>query len=292
MPPVLSRHESSGLSYLRGGEGAPFLLLHGVPGSSHSWRPVGERLASRYDVIVPDLSGFGHSDALRHGLHLDHDFYLEAYAETIRGLLDDLDVGPFFLGGHDFGGAVALTLVRLFKEYTPRGLVLSATNPFPDERGPWPLRLAGLPGLGPLLVRLFAGTRLGLRLCYWAGASNKATFGADAFERHLTAAGVEQTRRVVRRSFAGAQGTDLAPVLSSLEVPTLVLWGDRDPFYGLAVAKRLVEALPDATLVVFEETGHFVPEERPDGVTWHVEDFFRARSSRSPRPVWERWSPS
>ena len=294
MSPDLSRHESRGLSYLRGGSGTPLLLLHGLAGSSHTWAPVGERLASEYDVIIPDLSGFGHSDGLRDDLHLDHEFYMEAHAETIRGLLDDLDVETFILGGHDFGGAVALTLLRLFPAHTPKGLVLSAAPLFADAPAPWPLRLAGTPGVGRLLVRLVAGTRLGLRLLYWAAAHNKATFGRSAFERHLTPSGIEQTRRIAQRNLTDAQGNAAAleALLPRLDVPTLVLCGDGDPLSPVDNAKQLVRTLPDATLVIFEETGHFVPEERPDGVSWHIEDFFRTRSSRSPRPVWERWSSS
>lgn len=290
MSPVLSRHERRGVSYLRGGEGTPFLLLHGVPGSSHSWAPVGRHLAAHYDVIIPDLSGFGHSDGLADGLHLDHEFYMEAHAEAIQGLLSDLGIRTFFLGGHDFGGVVAVMLVHLFSEYVPQGLVLSSTNLFTDRPVPWPFRLAGVPGLGVLFVHLFAGTRLGLRLLYWAAAYNKATFGADDFDRHLTASGIGQTRRIVQRSLADPSGAyaDVEALLPRLDIPTLVLWGDRDPFFSVDDAKRLVRALPDATLTVFKDTGHFVPEERPEGVAWHMADFFRAPASRSKRSIWER----
>jgi pimeloyl-ACP methyl ester carboxylesterase len=294
MTPVLSHHERGGLSYLRGGDGDPLLLLHGLPGSSHSWEPAGCHLASHYDVIIPDLSGFGHSEGLDRELHLDHAFYMEAHAETIHGLLDALDLDAFYLAGHDFGGAVAVTLLRLFPEYTPKGLVLMATNLFTDTPVPLPLRLAGVPGLGTAVVRLVAGTRLGLRAMYWAAVHDKDTFGVEDFERHLTPSGIDQTRRIFRRSLTDMQGNyeDVEALLPQLDVPTLVLWGDRDPFFSVEEAERLVDTLPDATLTIFKETGHFVPEERPEGVAWHVRDFLRARSSRPPRPIWERWSSS
>jgi len=294
MPPVLARHESRGLSYLRGGEGTPLVLLHGVPGSARSWAPVGQHLAAHYDVIIPDLSGFGHSDEQGQHLHLDHEFYMEAHAETIQGLLDDLNVDSFLLGAHDFGGPVALTLIRLFPEYMPEGLVLSATRLLTQTHEPWPLRIAGMPGLGPLAVRLVAGTRVGLRLLYRAAVQNKAAFGIDAFEHHLTRSGRKQTRRILQRSLAHRTDryVELEALLPDLEVPTLVLWGDHDPFLPVAGGKQLVDVLPRATLAVFKETGHFVPEERPAGVAGHIDDFFRAHSSRSTRPVWERWSPS
>jgi pimeloyl-ACP methyl ester carboxylesterase len=143
-------------------------------------------------------------------------------------------------------------------------------------------------------VRLFAGTQPGLRLLYWTAVRNKAAFSADAFNRHLTPSGIEQTRRIVQRSLTGTRihYAEVEALLPRLDVPTLVLWGDRDPLLSVGQAERLVDTLPNATLAVFKKTGHFVPEERPDGVAGYVDDFFRAHSSRSPRPVWERWSPS
>lgn len=294
MSSVLARHESRGVSYLRGGEGPSLLLLHGLPGSSRSWRSVGQRLASEYDVIIPDLTGFGHSEGAEAGLHLDHEFYLEAYAETVQGLLDDLDLATFFLGGHGFGGAVALTLIRLFPEQVPERLALVAPKLLADTPGSWLLRFAGMPGLGPLAVRFVAGTRIGLRLLYRIAVQHKSEFTADDFERHLTPSGIDQTRRIVQRGLVGrrkdAAGMDA--LLTRLDVPTLLVCGDCDPFFPLSEAERLADMLPNATVVVFEETGHFIPEERSGGVAGYIEDFFRAHSSCPPRPVWERWSSS
>lgn len=280
MSPLLSRHECAGLSYLRGGRGTPLLLLHGIPGSSHTWEEAGRLLASRYDVIIPDLGGFGESDPLE---HLSHDFYMEAHADAIHGLLDELSVRNFFLGGYDFGGPVALTLLRLFPAHAVEGLILSATNLFTDRAFPVPYRVANVPVLGTVFFRLFAGTRLGLRLLYWGAAHNKAAFRAADFDRHLTPSGLDQTWRLLRRSCADLHGRyeQIETLLSDLEVPTLVICGDRDPFFSVEDAKGLANALPYATLTILEETGHFVPEERPEMVAWHVDDFLQAPRKRA-----------
>ena len=285
MPPSLSRHEHAGLHYFRGGSGPPLLLLHGLPGSSHTWRSAGRLLAAHYDVIVPDLGGFGDSAPLDdEALHLDHDFYMEAHAEALHRLLDCLDVDTLYLGGHDFGGPVGLTLLRLFPRYTARGLVLSATNLFTDPHVPLPLRVANVPLLGTAAFRLLAGTRPGLRLLYRAAVQNRSAFPIREFDRHLTASGLNQTWRIFHRSLANLEDSyrDVEALLPRLDVPTIVLWGDRDPFFPVDAATRLVEALPDATLSIFEDTGHFVPEERPEMTAGHTDDFFRARTS-SPR---------
>jgi len=274
MSSVLSRHERGGVSYLRGGSGTPLLLLHGIPGSAHSWEAAGERLSSSYDVIIPDLKGFGDSTTLE---HLDHDFYMEAHADAIHRFLEELGVQAFFLGGHGFGGTVALTMLRFFPEHAVKGLVLCATNLFTNSSVQLPLRFARAPVLGPVFSWLVAGTRPGLWLIYWAAVHNKTMFRHADFQRHLTPSRIRQTRQILRRSLTDPQGKykEIEKMLPHLDVPTLILGGDRDPFFPVAEAKRLVRRLPYATLTILDETGHFVPEERPEMTAWHMDDFLR-----------------
>ncbi|PQJ34428.1 hypothetical protein BSZ35_07280 [Salinibacter sp. 10B] len=277
MSSVLTRHKRGSLSYLRGGDGPPLVLLHGIPGSAHTWEQTGTLLAAHYDVILPDLGGFGASESLTEELHLNHDFYMEAHAEAVHQLLQALKIEALYLGGHDFGGPVALTLLRLFPDQEVHGLVLSATNLFTDPFVPLPLRLASIPGLGRAVVRLFTGTSPGLRLLYHIATHNKDAFRKTDFDQHLTPSGRRQTWRTFHRSLANLQETyrETETLLPTLDLPTLVLWGDRDPFFSVDVAKRLVNTLPQASLSLLEDTGHFVPEERPEVVAWHMDDFLR-----------------
>lgn len=292
MSEVFSRHNHSVLSYLRGGQGPSLLLLHGTPGSALSWKQPATLLAAHYDVILPDLGGFGASKTLDHDLHLDHDFYMEAHAEAVHELSKDLELDSFHLGGHNFGGPVALTLLRLFPECTIESLILSATNLFTNPPVPWPLRLTNVPVIGPGVSWLLTGTRLGLRTIYWAATHNKDTFQRTDFEKHLTPSGINHTRRIIERGISDLEGNykEIEPLLSQIDIPTLVLWGDCDPFFSVEAAKRLTNTIPQASMSLFEDTGHFVPEERPELVAWHIDDFLRAQSTPTTGPRRE-WSP-
>ncbi len=283
MPSPLTRHKRDALSYLRGGEGPPLVLLHGIPGSAYTWEKAGILLSAHYDVIIPDLGGFGGSETLEETLYLDHDFYIEAHAEAIHRLLDLLDVKPLYLAGHGFGGPVALTLLRLFPDQDVQALILSATNLFTDPHVPLPLRLANVPMLGSTLFRFFTGTRPGLRLLYRLATHNKVTFRKKDFDRHLTRSGRQEGWRFFHRSLANPQRTyeEVEAMLPTLNLPTLVLWGRYDPIYSVETAKRLVNALPNGSLSILQDTGHFVPEERPEMVAWHVDDFLREIPKRT-----------
>lgn len=284
MSEVLTHYQDGPLSYLRGGDGPPLLLLHGAPGSAHTWAQSAALLSNQYDVILPDLRGFGNSPGSQNSTHLDHDFYMEAHAETVQRLLDHLEVDSLFLGGHGFGGAVALTLVRLFPDLSPRGLALSSSNVFTTPPSSVLLQMADLPLLGRVALRLVTGTRTGLDALYHLAVTNQVSFPSADFERHLTPSSIRQTRRVLERSLTDLSDTyaEIEALLPHLEIPTIVLWGDQDPLFPVATAQQIVETLPDATVSVFDHTGHFVPEERPEMTAWHIDDFFQTRPSVCP----------
>lgn len=266
---ALIRRKELNLSFLEAGQGTPVVLLHGIPGSALTWAAVGERLAREYRVVIPDLLGFGRSDPP------SGDYYLEAQAHRVRELLERLGIAELVLGGHDFGGPVALTLRRLYPELRIRALILSATNLFTDTYVPPPLRLARIPLLGTALFRLLAGTRSGLRLMHRGAAVQKREVPWRAFERHLTASGVDLTWRIFHRSLAHLETNYRAveALLPELGVPTLILWGDCDPFFAVSVGERSHRAIPNSVFRVFPETGHFVPEEQPGRVADEIRSF-------------------
>jgi pimeloyl-ACP methyl ester carboxylesterase len=242
-----------------GGDGEPLLLLHGLPGSSQTWQKVGIKIAGRFRVILPDLMGFGASDAPT------GDFDVEAQAIAVRALIRYLQIDSLYLGGHGFGAAVAVTLIRLFPEVNVRGLVLSATNLFTDTRIPFPMRVARWPVFNSLFGWTLAGNRLGVRTLYESIAQNKEETRWRDFRHHLTPASLKLTRQLLPRTLAEfpAANAEMQAVLPDITCPVLLLWGDEDPFYTAAVGERLRAALPDALLKVYAYTGHFVPEERP-----------------------------
>jgi pimeloyl-ACP methyl ester carboxylesterase len=151
----MERPKAKVLSFLGAGDREPLLLLHGIPGSAHAWESAGALLADRYRVIIPDLLGFGHSDLPK------GDYYIDAQAAAIGELLADPGIESLYLGGHDFGGPVALTLMRLFPELEIKGLVLSSTNVFTDTHVPLPLRVAKVPILNTVFFKAIVGNRVG-----------------------------------------------------------------------------------------------------------------------------------
>lgn len=265
-----TRHKDHGISFLKGGNGKPFLLLHGIPGSAFSWEQAGLLLGNHYQVIIPDLLGFGESDFPQ------GDYYMEQQARAIRELLRHLGVTSLYLGGHDFGGPVALTLMRLFPDLEIRGLVLSDTNVFVDTYIPPPLRIAKVPLLGKLFFKVMAGNLLGMWMMYQQAFKNKSQTSWKQFEKHLTPGCLEFTSKIFQRSLADLKKNyqDIEEFLPRIGVPTLVLWGTLDPFFAVSVGERTHTAIKNSAFEVYAHTGHFVPEEMPADVARDIINFF------------------
>ncbi len=273
MSKELKRFKEGKTSFLKGGEGEPFLLLHGIPGSAYTWESAGILLAGSYQVIIPDLLGFGQSDMP------EDDYYLEAQARGINQLLDKLGIKKLYLGSHDFGGPVSLTLMRLFPNLTINGLVLSATNVFTDTYIPPPLRVAGVPFLNTIFFKAMIGNRTGIRMMYLAATKEKTEASWQKFERHLTPSGIDMARRIFQRSLSDLKTNyqQIEDMLPGIAVPTLILWGENDPFFATSVGERTYRAIPGSILKIYEHTGHFVPEEQPADVARDVIDFFGSK---------------
>ncbi|HWH33267.1 MAG TPA: alpha/beta hydrolase [Egibacteraceae bacterium] len=241
------------------GQGSPVVLLHGLFGASPVWSGVAPLLAARHRVLAVDLLGFGHSERVRDAEAL----WAPSQAAAIGEALDALGVGPAAFVGYDYGGPVALTLsARAPQRVT--ALTLSATNAFPDAPMPFPLSLLFLPVVGGAAeAALFS--RPGLAMAARAAVGTKGV----RLDRWLLLGDRAQSR-AVRTLFKQAlrqMPARYGPVhdaLTRLDVPTLVVWGDRDPFFALEQGRRTAAAVRGAQLRVYDGAGHFVPEEQPE----------------------------
>lgn len=248
---------AGGLAYdLYGSTGPTVLLLHGIPGWRGTFAAVGARLGATCRVVVPDLLGFGDSaDAPAH-------YHAAEHAQEVLGLLAALGIESVHLVGFDFGGPTAVRLAHRLGSRA-KSLTLAATNVFPDTPVPPPLRLARVPILGWLFFRVAFGT-LGLMMMFFAAVADRTAFPFARYRAALRGRGARTTRRIFLSSMRDLPGlyAQVERIGRSLRLPTLVLWGDEDPFFPVGVGERTAAAL-GAELRVLSGCGHFVPEERP-----------------------------
>jgi haloalkane dehalogenase len=245
-------------------DGPVALLLHGYPESSHMWRYVMPALAERgWRSVAPDLLGFGDS-----GRDPPHTW--ERHVESIERFRTQLGLERVALVVHDWGGLIGCWWACEHPDAVS-ALVLSATGFFPDGRWHGVAEAARTPGTGEEMVD--GMTREGLAAIL---RQNGSGFDDEAIDEYWKCFGDEDRRRGQLEFWRSADFEKLEPYdgkLAALGVPTLILWGETDPFAFVPSAHRFHKEIPGSKLVIVEGAGHFVFEDAPERTASEVADF-------------------
>jgi pimeloyl-ACP methyl ester carboxylesterase len=117
------------LAYVRRGKGTPLVLIHGFPLDHTSWDEVASLLENEFDVITPDLRGFGQSTTV------ETPYTVSSMADDLAGLLDHLGIEKVALAGHSMGGYVALAFAKKYPQrVSGLGLISSQAAADSPER--------------------------------------------------------------------------------------------------------------------------------------------------------------
>ncbi|MGZ4677137.1 MAG: alpha/beta fold hydrolase [Acidimicrobiia bacterium] len=246
------------------GEGPAVLLIHGMAGSSRTWKEVMPRLAEHCQVIAPDLLGHGES-ATPPG-----DYSLGGFAAMLRDLLGALDVERVTVVGQSLGGGVAMQLAYQHPELVER-LVLVCSGGLGREVN-WMLRVLAFPGaeyvapvIFPEFMKRFGDDvsrtvrRLGVRAPRAAEMWNAY---ASLTEPAHRAAFLRTLRAVIELGGQAVSATDRLYLASAM--PTLIIWGDSDPIIPVSHAYAAHEAIAGSRLEILEGVGHFPQSEEPE----------------------------
>lgn len=262
------------VAYREEGDGPPVVLLHGFPQSAHVWRHAVPMLASRFRVVVPDLLGTGASDRPA-GVRLD----LAAQAGYAGELLDGLGIERCAVIGHSFGGGIA-QLLALDRPGVD-AMVLLASSAFDA----WPTAATRQIQDTPVEQEVEELVASGIRASLRHGMVEPDRLMPDDVEEYVRAwsgrEGVASFFRFVRQ-IDGLGLVERTEDLGRLEIPVLLFWGERDPFYPPSVAERLNEAIPSSTLGLLPGCGHFLMDEAPETLVPMIFEYLRARFLHAP----------
>jgi pimeloyl-ACP methyl ester carboxylesterase len=246
------------------GQGDPILLLHGWPQHWYMWREVMERLAPQFRLIAPDLRGFGWTEAPGDGY--DPDTFTEDQVE----LLDALDIDSAKVVGHDWGGFAAQLLGIRHPDRIERVLACNTPHPWPrvrpslliDSWRSWYAAAMAAPVIGP---RLAASQVPGFVLSH-GNVTPFSEADLEPFMRRLREPERADATTKLYRSYLGlfAKGLRGGLGVGRLEVPTLLMFGERD----LYVSPKLIEGYeryaPEMKVELVADSGHFIVDEKPE----------------------------
>jgi pimeloyl-ACP methyl ester carboxylesterase len=244
----------------RFGSGSPVVLVHGTPWSSFVWRDLIQALEAKHTVYAFDLPGFGASEKCA-----GQDVSLDAQSRVLGELLDAWDLASPFVVAHDIGGAIALRQALLHGRAFA-GLALLD----PVALAPWGsafYRLVSahsdvfeaLPAhIHAAVVEAYVRSALVLPVrpdvlealvSPWLGDD-----GQPAFYRQIAQGDEQHTDEFRDR-------------LAMLDCPTLIVWGELDPWIPAERGRQLARLIPHATLQTIRNAGHLVQEDAPEEVS-------------------------
>lgn len=275
------------IAYRDEGDGEVLLLIHGMAGSSETWRSVIPPLSKKFRVIAPDLLGHGESAKPR------TDYSLGAFAVWLRDFLDELGVSRATVVGHSLGGGVAMQFVYQHPDYAQRLILISSGGLGPDVG--WVLRLLSAPGAEFVLPIIAPPPVLsvGNTLRSWMrGAGIRSPRGAELWSAYssLSDGQTRQSFLKTLRSVVDYRGQAVS-ALNRLrlreDLPVMAIWGECDGIIPVGHAYAAHEARTDARLEVLPDVGHFAQVEAPEQVVELIEDFIATgerRDAQSPQP--------
>ena len=226
------------LAYERRGTGSPLVLIHGYPLDHHLWDEVVPLLQDTFDLVLPDLRGFGESSTI------DSFYAMEDFASDIAALLDHLEIQKTAIAGHSMGGYVALAFARLYPERVT-GLGLVSTQVLADA----PDRKEGRYKSAAEVADKGIASVVETMTPKFSSNPKLQKFARESMERQEPAAYIGALKAMAER-------VDSTPLLSSLTVPVVIVHGDADSLIPIDRAREVKAALPNAHLVEINGAGH------------------------------------
>ena len=261
------------IAYLDEGSGEAIVLLHGLAGSSDTWRSLIGPLSRKYRVVAPDLLGHGNSTKPR------TDYSLGALSVLIRDVLNELGITRATFVGHSLGGGIAMQFVYQHPDYVQRLVLINSGGLGPDVG--MLLRLASLPG-AELVLPIIAAKRLlapGERVWSLMRKAGIESPRGEEMWRHYRSLSDGPTRQAFLRTVRGVidhrgQAVSALNRLNTrMNFPVMAIWGDRDAMIPVAHAYAAQQVRPDVRVEVLTDVGHFPHAERPAEVAELIDDF-------------------
>jgi pimeloyl-ACP methyl ester carboxylesterase len=253
--------------------GAPILFVHGFGTCSFLWREVGPVLAmANRTAFAIDLFGYGESDR-----PFDGQYGIAAQSDYLDRALTALRLTKATVVGIDLGAAVAMHLAFNRPERVERLVLINAIGfddvPADDIKtmqrntARFALKISrGVLGAAPLMRELMEKS-----------VADKANMPDGLLARYLAPYVGKDGLNHLLTLARSVDSDDMADVdLRQIDRPSLIVWGDQDPFVSPKLGDRLADTIPGSRLVRLPGTGRLIPEEAPETLANMILEFVGA----------------
>jgi pimeloyl-ACP methyl ester carboxylesterase len=264
-------------------DGEPVVLLHGFPDFWYSWRHQIPALADAgFHVIAPNLRGYDTSSkppSVR-------DYTIDRLAQDVFELIQRKCDGVANVVGHDWGGGIAWHLAMEHPDCIERLAILNAPHPLAFRREflrtsqwlrSWYMLFFQLPWIPETLLRWTNYWLLRRTL-----RSGPARDGEASVERYIAAFARPHALKSMINYYRAIFRSDAAQLVARIDVPTIMLWGDRDPYLVPQLTEGLHGAVSKLRVMRFLQAGHWIHHDETDWVNAQLIKHFTMKNPPVP----------
>lgn len=251
------------------GAGFPIVLLHGTASSLQTWDAWNQELIKDYRVIRMDLPAFGIT-----GPNKNADYSIKNYTAFLHEFLVKIQIEKCYLVGNSLGGNIAWNYTANHPEKVAKLILIDASGLPTNKPQPLVFRMAKTPILNTLFLYLTPK--------YFIEKNIQEVYADDSkiTDELITRYHKMALRTGNRQAFIDRAKIDFTPnefkitkKLKSIQIPTLLIWGEKDTWIPLENGKQMHRFLPNSKLVILENSGHVPMEENPKESVLILKDF-------------------
>ncbi|MCX6718388.1 MAG: alpha/beta hydrolase [Candidatus Staskawiczbacteria bacterium] len=224
-----------------GSGSSAFLILHGWGSNSERWQPIAEEISKKgFKVIVPDLPGFGKSDAL------SLPWNGNKYANWVEEFIKELNLGEFYLSGHSFGGALAAKVAIKHAQEVKKLFLISAACVREKTTQ------KDLSKKASKFIKIFSF------LPYYS------FFRKAVYKFIIRKSDYVYVEGIMKETYLNVISEDLSFKLPFVKVPTVIIWGDKDELTPLEDAHFIEKQIKNSKLIIIPGAGHDLNRKLPE----------------------------
>lgn len=237
---IKTNYEVVGPASQQGGSGAPFLILHGWGSNTERWAEVAKILENKVKVIIPDLPGFGKSDALAAAWNMNN------YIKWLEAFVEALDLKDFYLMGHSFGGALAVKYAIKHPQDVKKLFLASAAS------------------VRKKTVKKDASKKAAKIVKFFSFVPFYGFFRKAFYKFVIRKSDYPYVDGKMKETYLNVIQEDLSQFTGFVRVKTILIWGDNDKSTPIEDAEFMKQKIKDSELVVIEGAGHALNKECPE----------------------------
>ncbi|MBD1382575.1 alpha/beta fold hydrolase [Metabacillus arenae] len=244
----------------------PLVLVHGFLSSTFCYRKLIPLLKDEFEIIAIDLPPFGKSEKSTSFVYSYRNM-----ANLVIKMVDRLHIKNAYLAGHSMGGQISLYAIKARPDLFKKVILLCSSGYM--KRAHSSLVFSSYIPYFYLFIKHWLARQGGVLRNLSNVVHDRTLIDQEMMDGYVQPFYDDKIFLALTRMIRDREG-DLSPEdLNSIEVPSLIIWGEEDKVIPVHIGEKLHKDLRNSSFVSFKKTGHLIPEERPEYVSEKMFDF-------------------